>query len=168
MTMKRYSIFPVAPELLQRHHQKTIWGRLLLLCRDAVSVFYGPSRLDQSSSSWLSAPRHNFTSGALASPCQSNWIVEMRELRNGYRCRKWNRHPKFKFKNSACVSLHGNYLGKSINPYVRLPPDMSISSGRLFSLASARYPLPSLSSNHAASTDFPNSFSPFVPFIHPS
>ena len=52
MAMKGYSAFPKAPALLEPHHQivychiqDTRWGGGLPLCREAVSVFYSPSRL---------------------------------------------------------------------------------------------------------------------------
>ena len=53
MAMKEYSGFPKAPALRKPYHQivschiqDTCWG-VLPLCRDAVSGFYGPNRLDQ-------------------------------------------------------------------------------------------------------------------------
>ena len=52
MAMKGYSVFPKAPALLEPHHQivychiqDTRWGVVLPLCREAVGVFYSPSRL---------------------------------------------------------------------------------------------------------------------------
>ena len=55
MAMKRCSIFPKAPALLEPHHQivschiqDTNWVGVLLFCRDAVGVFYSPSRLGKS------------------------------------------------------------------------------------------------------------------------
>ena len=48
----RYSAFPKAPALLELHHRivscytrDTRWGKALPLCRDAVGIFYSPSRL---------------------------------------------------------------------------------------------------------------------------
>ena len=52
MAMKGYSAFPKAPALLEPHHQivychiqDTRLGGVLPLCREAVGVFYSPSRL---------------------------------------------------------------------------------------------------------------------------
>ena len=52
IAMKAYSAFPKAPALLEHHHQivlchiqDTGWERVLPHCRDAVGVFYSPSRL---------------------------------------------------------------------------------------------------------------------------
>ena len=49
--MKRYSIFPNAPALLEPHHQRlfrTLVGvRILPLCRGAVGVFYSPQPTGQ-------------------------------------------------------------------------------------------------------------------------
>ena len=52
MAMKGYFTFPKAPALLEPHHQivqchiqDTRWGGVFPLCKEAVSVFYSPSRL---------------------------------------------------------------------------------------------------------------------------
>ena len=49
MAMEEYSAFSKAPALLKPHHQivykDTRWGGVVPLCRDAVGVFYRPSRL---------------------------------------------------------------------------------------------------------------------------
>ena len=44
MAMKGYSAFPKDPALLEPHHQ-IVCGMVLLLCREAVGVFYSSSRL---------------------------------------------------------------------------------------------------------------------------
>ena len=50
--MKGYTAFPEAPALLEPHHQivlghimTLVEGGVLLLCREAVGVFYSPKRL---------------------------------------------------------------------------------------------------------------------------
>ena len=52
MAMKGYSGFPKVPALLEHHHpifsshiRNTRWREVLILCRDAVGVFYSPNRL---------------------------------------------------------------------------------------------------------------------------
>ena len=58
--MKGYSIFPKAPVLLKPHHQivyghiRTLVEGVLPLCRDAVRVFYRPSRLGHHASDVIS------------------------------------------------------------------------------------------------------------------
>ena len=55
MVMKGYSTFPKAPALLEPHHpiilcqSRTFIGGVLPLCREAVGVFYSPSRLGNAS-----------------------------------------------------------------------------------------------------------------------
>ena len=52
MARNEYSTLPKAPALQEPHHQiifsdisRTFVGGVLALCRDAVGVFYNPSRL---------------------------------------------------------------------------------------------------------------------------
>ena len=69
MAMKGYSVFPKPPVLLKPHHQ-IVWCRWgsLTVCKEAVGVFYSPSRLGNLNNCWYAIKQLNQTKSNLSLP----------------------------------------------------------------------------------------------------